>query len=149
MVIDTIKRAQIYAELGPRFRKALTYLTTVDVGALAAGTYEIDGRQVYALVQEYQSKRPADGKWEAHRKYIDLQYVVAGTEKMGFAPAGRMTAGEYDKERDFEAVKGDGEFVTLRAGEFVLLWPGEPHMPGMALGEPAPMRKIVIKIAAD
>ena len=55
--------------------------------ALATGTYEIDGKQVYALVQEYQSKRPADGKWEAHRKYIDLQYVVRGRNEWGSRPS--------------------------------------------------------------
>lgn len=148
MVIDTITRAAIYSGLGPRFKRALTYVTTVDVGALAAGTYEIDGRQVYAMVQEYQSKRQADGRWEAHRQYIDLQFIVAGTERIGFAPVGRMAAGSYDKERDFEVPSGDGEFLTLRAGDFMLIWPGEAHMPGMAVNDPAPVKKVVVKIAA-
>jgi len=86
MVIDTIKRAQIYAELGPRFRKALTYLTTVDVGALAAGTYEIDGRQVYALVQEYQSKRRPMGSGKPTASTSTCSTSSRGRRRWGSRP---------------------------------------------------------------
>jgi biofilm protein TabA len=59
-----------------------------------------------------------------------------------------MSPGSYDAEADMERPDGEGSFFDLRAGEFVLLWPGEAHMPGMAIGDPASVRKIVVKIAA-
>lgn len=149
MVTDHISRADIYAALGASFQDAFAFLGHGDLGTIPAGTYELDGRRVYAVVQDYQSKRAEEGKWEAHRKYIDLQYVVSGRERFGYAPAGRMAAGPYDEERDLERPDGDGAFVELRAGDFMLLWPGEAHMPGMAIGEPAEVRKVVVKIAAD
>jgi len=149
MVIDHISRVGRYAALGGRFDRAIDFLKRHDLAVLAAGTYELDGRRVYALVQDYQTKRPDDGKWEAHRKYIDLQYIVSGEERFGYAPAGRMAEGPYDDAKDMERPQGDGSFTELRSGEFMLLWPGEPHMPGMAVGEPAPVRKVVVKIQAD
>ena len=77
-----------------------------------------------------------------------MQYVVSGAERFGFAPAGRMGEGPYDAERDMERPTGEGSFTELHAGEFMILWPGEPHMPGMAIGEPSGVRKVVVKIAA-
>ncbi len=148
MIIDTVSRAHVYAALGPSFERAFAFLRRHDLAALPAGTHELDGRRVYVLVQDYQTKRAADGKWEAHRKYIDVQYVVSGKERFGHAPTGRMPAGPYDEAADMERPEGEGDFSELRAGEFIVLWPGEAHMPGMAIGEPAAVRKIVVKVAA-
>jgi YhcH/YjgK/YiaL family protein len=147
MIIDHLTRASLYRTLDARFERAFAFLERDDLNTLATGTHELDGRRMYALVQEYQTKRAEDGKWEAHRNYIDLQYVVSGSERFGFAPVGRMAEGPYDSERDMERPAVDGTFTELGAGEFMVLWPGEAHMPGMAIGEPAAVRKIVVKIA--
>jgi len=148
MITDLLSRSTIYAGLSAGIAQAFDFVRRDDLAALPPGTYEIDGRRVYALVQDYQSK-PADaGRWEAHRRYIDLQYVVSGREQFGFAATGRMPAAEYDEAKDIERPQGNGVFLDLRAGEFVLVWPGEVHMPGMAAGEPAAVRKIVVKILA-
>ncbi len=148
MITDVISRAATYAALGPAFQRAFAFIQRPDLGRLPAGRQEIDGDRVYALVQDYNTKRAEEGKWEAHRKYLDLQYVVSGGERFGFAPVGRMQAGPYDEAKDLERPAGDGGFVEMQAGQFILLWPGEAHMPGMAIADPAPVRKIVVKIAA-
>jgi YhcH/YjgK/YiaL family protein len=148
MITDVLSRASTYSALGPAFQQAFAFLARGDLGQLAAGRYEIDGSRVYALVQEYDTKAAADGKWEAHRKYLDLQYIVSGAERFGFSPAGAMEAGPYDEAKDMERPIGDGGFLELRAGQFMILWPGEAHMPGMAIAEPVHVRKIVVKIAA-
>jgi biofilm protein TabA len=147
MVTDHISRTHIYAPLGARFQRAFAFLERNDLTALPAGTHELDGQRVYALVQDYQTKRADEGRWEAHRKYIDVQFIVSGRERFGFAPVKRMAAGPYDEAKDMERPGGEGAFTELRAGEFMILWPGEPHMPGMAIGDPAAVRKIVVKIA--
>jgi YhcH/YjgK/YiaL family protein len=149
MIIDHIMRGETYSALRGPFRDAFLFLRRADLASLPPGTYEIDDRRVYALVQDYDTKLAAEGRWEAHRRYIDLQYVVSGAERFGVAPAGRMASGPYDEDTDMERPVGAGEFVTLLAGEFIVLWPGEAHMPGMAIGQPAAVRKIVVKIAAD
>jgi YhcH/YjgK/YiaL family protein len=95
------------------------------------------------------TKRQEEGRWEAHKRYIDLQAVVAGAERIGCVPAARLEAGPYDEERDMTWLSGSGAFLPLLPGDFMLLWPGEAHMPGIALDEPVPVRKAVIKIAVD
>jgi len=149
MITDHVSRADVYTGLHRGFPDAFAFVKRGDLASLPPGTYEIDDRRVYALVQDYDTKLAAEGRWEAHRRYIDLQYVVSGAERFGCAPSGRMAAGPYDEDTDMERPVGAGEFVTLLAGEFIVLWPGEAHMPGMAIGQPAAVRKIVVKIAAD
>ena len=75
MVIDQISNASVYLPLGPRIARALDYLRHTDLAGVAPGRYDLDGSDVYALVSEYVSKRPEEGRWEAHRRYIDLQSV--------------------------------------------------------------------------
>jgi biofilm protein TabA len=146
MVTDQLNHADRYTGLHPLFSRAFEYLARPDLEGLAAGTYELEGRRLYSIVQDYVTKPMDQGKWEAHRQYIDLQFVVRGTERIGYAPARRMEAGAYDTDRDFQALSGRGDFITLHRGDFVLLWPGEAHMPGMAAGDAGTVRKVVVKI---
>ncbi len=147
MVVDTIEHAGLYAGLGPRIAQALAWVRDTDLAALAVGRHDIDGEAVYAMVSEYTTKRPGDGRWEAHRQYLDLQCLAAGTEAFGYAPASTLEAGDYLAEKDITWLTGDGRFVVLDPGRFVIVWPGDAHMPGMAEGTPAPVKKIVVKIA--
>ena len=83
------------------------------------------------------------------RGSIDLQYVVQGAEGMGCANIQHLQQGEYDASKDFLPLFGEGDQVSLKSGCFVLLFPEDAHMPGMAIGEPAFVRKIVLKIAVE
>jgi YhcH/YjgK/YiaL family protein len=149
MIADRLVNAHRYAGLGPRITRALEFLDRTDLYAIADGRHELDGADLYALVQRYTSKPVAEGRWEAHRRYADLQYVVAGEERIGYGPIERFTRNGYDAERDFEALTGDGDFLRLGAGSFVLLWPGEAHMPQVAVADPSPVKKVVLKIRVD
>ena len=149
MIIDRIENAHLYYSIHPRFKQAFDYVSQIDVNTIAAGRDEIDGEHMYALVKEYNKKLKEDGKWEAHRRYIDLQYVVQGAEGMGYANIHHLQQGEYDASKDFLPLSGEGDQVALKSGSFVLLLPEDAHMPGMALGSPAPVKKIVLKIAVE
>ena len=147
MITDNVKNADQYKSLGPRFQRAIEYIQQTDLAQLPTGRIELDGKNLYVLIQEYSSKPPGNGKWEAHRNYIDLQYIVQGSERMGYAMLKRLQPGAYDPAKDFQALSGEGDFVTLQAGDFMLLWPDDGHMPGMAVAESAPVKKAVVKIA--
>jgi len=149
MIADRLTHAQWYAAITPRIQRAFEFLNSTDLSALPVGRLELDGSRLYVLVQAYQSKLPEQGKWEAHRRYIDLQYVAEGCEQIGYAHLSRLALGDYNPEKDFQALTGQGDFITLNAGDFMLLFPQDAHMPGMALGESAPVKKIVVKIAVD
>jgi YhcH/YjgK/YiaL family protein len=147
VVSDLLANAHLYAALGPGIARGLQFLTETDLAHLALGRHELDGTRLYALVNDYTPKPPAEGRWEAHRRYLDLQYVVLGAERMGVAPIDRLAAGDYDADRDMLWLQGSGDFLTFGAGQFMILWPGDAHMPGIDGGVPGPVRKVVVKIA--
>lgn len=149
MIIDRIANAHRYSALGRRIGRALQHLQGTDMTSLEPGRVELEGPRLYIQVSDYVTKHPQEGRWEAHERYIDLQAVVAGAERIGYVPTVRLEAGPYDEEKDMTWLSGSGPFLPLLPGDFMLLWPGEAHMPGIALEEPAPVRKVVIKIAAD
>jgi YhcH/YjgK/YiaL family protein len=147
VVTDHLDRADRYRALAPRIAQALDYVRATTFASLADGKYAIDGDRVFALVQRYTTKPAAQGRWEAHRQYIDLQCVCEGVEQIGYAPLDTLTAEPYDAARDLTWLEGGGDFVTVRAGRFMLLWPDDAHMPGLAAGPAVPVLKAVVKIA--
>jgi YhcH/YjgK/YiaL family protein len=147
MVFDLLANAHLYAALGPRIARGLEFLANTDLAHLPVGRHEIDGSQLYALVSEYQPKPLAQGKWEAHKRYADLQFVASGVERFGVAPLGQMQSGDYIPEKDISWLTGEGDILTVRAGQFLILWPGDAHMPGLESGVPGTVRKIVVKVA--
>jgi len=147
MIVDHIRNCYLYRCVSPRIARAFDYLRDTDLKSLAVGTVELDGSLLYAIIQEYETIPPEQGRWEAHRRYIDLQYVIDGSERIGYAPLGRLEAGVYEPERDFLPLNGMGEFLTLTTGDFMLLFPEDAHLPRIAVAVPALVRKVVVKIA--
>lgn len=149
MIIDRIVNAPLYYSAHPKFKNAFEYIQQIDVNGIPVGRYEIDGGNMYALVQGYNTKLKEQGVWEAHSRYIDLQYVVQGAEGIGYANITHLQQGEYQASKDFLPLHGEGDLVTVHSGSFVLLFPEDAHMPGMAVGASAPVKKVVIKIAVE
>jgi YhcH/YjgK/YiaL family protein len=149
MIIDKISNSHLYHTVHPRFKRAFDYIQQGNADTLPVGRYELDGTALFVLVQEYETKLKEQGFWESHRRYIDLQYVARGVEGMGYANIEHMQHGEYDSGKDLLLPKGEGDIVTLHSGCFALLMPQDVHMPGMAIGNPVPVRKIVVKIAIE
>jgi biofilm protein TabA len=149
MIIDRMDNAHIYYAVNPKFKRAFDFIHQINIDTIPAGKHEIDGESMYALVQQYNTKLRAQGVWEAHRRYIDLQYLVQGVEGIGYANINHLRQGEYDASKDFLPLNGEGDIITVRRGSFVLLLPEDAHMPGMAIGSPAPVKKVVVKISIN
>lgn len=149
MILDTIDNAHFYAGLMPRgIGLALDALRDRRFAASPPGRYAIQGDDVYAMVQSYNTKPHDAGRWEAHRRYIDVQFVLDGVETMGVGAVAGMTVSEpYDPKRDVGFFKGAGDLFTLRAGMFAILLPHDAHMPGLMAGPVSPVTKIVVKVA--
>lgn len=147
MIIDKIENATIYKKLGERIKKSFDYIKQTDLKNLAAGKYEIDGENIFALVSEYKTKPEVEGKLEAHRKYIDVQYVISGEELMGYAPLGTQQILEpYKEENDIVFFTGDKSFTKVSEGMFAIFFPEDVHMPGIMTKESSPVKKLVIKV---
>jgi biofilm protein TabA len=142
------------AAASPLLEKGLAFLRQARGKAWEDGRVEIDGSRVYALVQSYQSKAETDNpRFEAHLKYIDIQYVVSGTEVMGWAPLDRMAVtAPYNPDRDVmhgTVPAGERTLVHFVAGQAIVLFPEDAHAPGLAAGAPEPVKKIVVKVLLE
>lgn len=147
MIIDTLKNASLYYGLTPRIASGLRYLEKTDFSLLEPGKYELDGSKLFALVQRYESKPRETGKWEAHRKYIDIQFIAQGIECMGYANIDGLTVTQpYSDKDDCLLFDGKGNILTAAAGNFLLFAPQDAHMPGLALTAPQPVTKVVVKV---
>src|SRR5262245_24247066 len=104
------------SKLGERLHTALNFLREGNVLALLPSRIELDGDKVYAMIQHYNTRPKEQGKWEAHRKYIDVQYVAEGQELMGYADLSFLKVGDYVEERDFVPAQGEGSYVLMKAG---------------------------------
>ena len=151
MIFDSLKNRSAYENMHPRFRAAFDFVEHAIREDLPAGKYEIDGDAIYASVQEYTSKLPEAAKFEAHRRYIDIQYIQTGVERMELSSPDYTTESvAYNPEKDV-AFFAEHEAPTasiVHAGEFGLFFPQDIHKPGLAAdGTPAPVKKILVKIA--
>lgn len=148
MIIDRITNAHLYSTLSPAIKRAFEYLKQIDLVILANGKHAIDGEAMFVIVQEYDTKPKEQGKWEAHRRYIDVQYMIRGTEQIGYAHLARLApAQDYDASRDVAFYSGAGDFSTIQEGSFMILFPEDAHMPGIAVNEPMQVKKAVVKIS--
>jgi YhcH/YjgK/YiaL family protein len=148
VIIDRLADTPLYAYLPKPLAQALDYLRRTDLALAAVGRHDVQGDRLFALVQDY-TTRPADQcVWEAHRKYIDVQYVVWGVERIGYSHLTSATEREaYDPDRDVAFFEPGGDYVTVRAGIFVIFRPEDVHSPSVAAGAPAAVRKVVVKVA--
>ncbi len=150
MVFDCLKNAEQYFPLGEKIEKALRYLSNTDFTNVEPGTYEIDGENIFAIVQEYNTKPSSSAKWEAHKKYIDIQYMISGKEKMGFTDSRKVIVlQEYHENKDLILYKGEGNFLIAEEGHFAIFYPTDIHMPQLALNIPKEVKKVVVKVRTD
>lgn len=151
MLVAPLEHVEEHDYLAARFRAAYAFLGRTDLGELPLGRVDIDGDDVFANVQEYDTVPAAEKQMEAHRRYYDVQFVAAGEELMEYAPlAGLTEAQPFDEESDFGLYLSpeNPSVVVLRAGDVAVLAPEDAHKPGCALGEPQCVRKIVVKVRA-
>ena len=152
MILDTLPMWRHYASLNPRFAAGFAFLEKVQPDA-AIGRHEIDGDSVFALVQRYQTRPVAGMQLEAHRRYVDIQYVVSGREVIHWAPLAALTqvTSPYDpvKEAGLFALTTEMVPVPLQAGHFAILFPEDAHAPCCAWGDPSDVVKVVVKVAVS
>lgn len=151
MIAGTIQHAEEQVKMTPNLGKAFAFLKSTDLGSLVDGRIEVDGANVYVLVQSYQTLPPEAAKFEAHRKYLDIQVIVAGEEIIGWASLQRMEdCTPYNEAKDVFNGKVPASAmsrVQLSAGELAIVYPSDAHAPKIASGQPGQVKKIVVKVA--
>ena len=151
MIFDSAKNLDFYRNLGMdgRYEKAVDFLKNTDLESLAPGKYEIDGKNVFANVTEYTTVPWEEAKYEAHHNYTDIQYMISGSETMTYARIDELTEKvPYNEEKDvvFYDNENPGLKVVVKAGEYMIFNPWDGHKPKAAAGEPAMIKKVIVKI---
>ena len=150
MIYDTFENLEKYLGLSRSMDAALRFLKETDLAALPVGRHEIDGANVYANVSD--TKYVEEGRWEAHKKYADIQVNLDGGELSGCRPTA-LTAdwAPYNAEKD--AMMSDdprpGFRVPLAPGCFAVFFPQDAHMPCLSDGTRSHGRKVVVKVRVD
>jgi YhcH/YjgK/YiaL family protein len=151
MIIDLLSNAKLYVALGPAFIKAFEYLQQTNFHALVKGKYEIDGSRLFAIVNEYDTVDMAGEQMEAHKKYIDVQYIVQGAELIGHDfLCGQTPSKVYDENADFMLFGEKPAFFSkLQEGQFAIFFPTDLHMPNIMIAQPVRVKMVVLKIAVE
>jgi YhcH/YjgK/YiaL family protein len=134
------------------FEAGFTFLERSDLATLPLGRHDIDGDSVYAILQRSVTRLPADGRFETHEQYIDIQFLIAGEEVIGLAPVNGLRVTEpYDAAKDiaFYATPNGWERLALTPGQFAVFFPDDGHMPLCAAGQPMAIHKAVVKVKVD
>jgi YhcH/YjgK/YiaL family protein len=151
MIADKLENAGLYSAIDHRLAKGLELLKDNSLSRRADGRYDLDGDAIYYIVQRYATKPPEEGRLEAHRRYIDIQFIAEGEELLGHAPlAGLKESVRYDAQKDiaFYEVPRNVSLMKLSAGMFAVFFPQDAHMPCLRVGGPENVVKIVVKVKA-
>jgi len=151
MITSTLSQLHWYTIISPNFEKAIQYALSMDFNTLETGKYLVDGEEVFAIVNEYMTKPLAECDPESHRDYADIQIMVTGVERFGYAPlTSQPETTPYDEEKDvafYTLAPEDLSYLTLRPGEFIIFFPSDVHQPEVYTHQPELVRKVVIKVA--
>ena len=135
-----------------RWDRAFAFLKNNDLSKLEIKRYDTDGDNLYATISEYITKNEGDARFEAHRKYMDIQYVISGAEQISVTPLSmkKELLVPYDAAKDVE-------FMTVTRAEsneatpdkFFIFFPTDIHRPSVKTGENKNVRKVVVKVKID
>lgn len=151
MIFGNIKDYESgFAWLPQPFKTVIEHLKQTDFQALPVGNYDLQGKDIYVQVFDMTTKPFAETRPEVHRQYADVQFSVCGREQIGVASDDGSNAVAEDllAERDllFYAGVQNESMLTMTPGSFAVFLPSDVHRPGVALGGPATVRKVVVKV---
>jgi YhcH/YjgK/YiaL family protein len=137
----------------PLWQWAISWLRDLPAD-VPLGLQEIIGRDMYVSVQEYDTKDRNAARFESHRRHIDLQYTLAGTEVIDWLPVPALNPdGPFDSDKDFQFYSAVSDLVPTSlvnsTGRFAIFFPQDAHRPGVRLAGCPRVRKLVIKISLD
>ena len=149
MIYDTLENRKLYAPISKYLEMGLDFLAETDFSKLEDGTYIIDGENVFANVMHYDT-RPMNETPESHIKYIDVQFVIEGEERIDVLPLKDTTGVASRPGEDCWLNYGRGDGLVIKENRFLAVWPQDAHAPGIAPdGKPAHQRKCVVKVIVE
>ena len=154
MVIDTLDHASTYRRLGKGIETALRFFQDYqDDGKDLPAKTILDGENIFVNGVNYVSEPKPAGQLEAHKRYIDVMYVVEGEEKFFYKPfaAVESVTMPYSAEKEcaLAAIDPDAAQVRFSAGQFLIFFPQDGHLAAQLWDKPCKVRKFIAKVAVD
>ncbi len=149
MILDRLENAEQYAAVHPAFARAFDFLRRPDLAELPLEKHHIDGDRIFCILSRAPGKTRTEALLEAHRDYIDIQYVIAGSDDMGWKSLAscEKIQSDYDAEKDVMFFADPPEiWIHAGAGSFAIFFPGDAHAPMAGAGM---IHKAVVKIAVE
>ena len=147
MILDKIENTKLYFGLSDRIKTALEYISKTNFSELENGMYDVIEGEIFAIVNRYETIDVKLEKPEAHRKYIDVQYVFEGEELLGYAVKDNQPVfKKYSEDEDFELFDTEMDLIKFNKGMFAILFPDDLHAPGVHTDQPKNVTKIVVKV---
>ncbi len=139
-----------FAWLPKPLKFAIDHLKKTDFAKLPAGNYDLQDKDIYVQVIDLNTKPFAETRAEVHRRYIDVQFLYRGSEKIGFAAetGNNAVAEDLLEQRDLLFYSGmeNESTLTMTPGSFAIFFPSDVHRPACAFDQPIPIRKVVVKV---
>ena len=147
MILDSLKNKAQYAALHPRFQQVFDFIDNNDVASLPCGRHDIDGDNIYVVVQEWDLRELKEARLELHRKYIDIQMLLSGpNEVFGWSEKKDCLTPEadFDEAKDVQFFTDTPQcFYSVGEGQFSILFPEDGHAPMLGEGH---VKKCIFKI---
>ena len=144
MILDKLCESKRYEGLHPRFQEAFEFLK--NAADKPCGRYEL-GDGLYVNISDVTTHAAGEGMFEAHRRYIDIQYLLDGHSACVWAHTPNLTVKKpYDEAADIEFLEGEGAVIPVQGGEFYILYPADAHEPHQTHGEADSYRVAVAKV---
>lgn len=151
MIATNLENIEQQVLMTPGIKRGIDFLRRKNISHLPEGRVDIDEERVFAIVQRYETISTEAPKFEAHRKYIDIQYMVSGEEIIGWASIERMKITDaYDADEDVclgTAAQEQWTPLSLKEGQLAVFWPEDGHAPRLAVNAPLRVIKIVVKVS--
>ena len=146
--LDSVAMDEHFAAHPDRWKAVFDYLKNTDLAAETLGEHELLGRDVYAIVSEYEPKKHENCQFEAHRLYIDVQYIISGEEMMGVVPLDKTTETvPYVEDIAFYGTEyPDAVYEKATPEKFFVFFPKDAHRPSMESTEGVMVKKVVVKV---
>ena len=150
MILAHIEDSERYFSLHPLFKQLFDYVKTHDLSQVPAERITLDGERLFINVADVSLKSPEEQVLEVHRRYIDVHFPLSSNEVMGWSPLQGLqteSVNPFNDEDDYAVYAEAAQtYLTIRPGEFAIVWPEDAHAPIIGEGK---LRKLIAKVLID
>jgi biofilm protein TabA len=147
MIVEPLDQLPRYFGLHPLFQKADDFLNLAERQGFPEGRYPLDGEKLIAIVST--GDREIGAQLEAHRRYIDIQYIMSGVDRIGWRPVATCQdiASAYAIEQDkIFFADAPAAWIDVPPGCFAIFFPNDAHVP---LSGEGTVKKVILKVELE